>query len=214
MGRSAYSSPFAPRSAAVSRYRYLGMSSYELLLFLHITVVILWLGASVVLDLLFLRAERMHDVQELGALGRTQEWLTPRLFIPVSLGTVVTGALLVWDGPWSFGDLWVLIGLVAWLATFGAGFFFLRPSAERMKALNAQHGPGSPEARKIATRMTVVARVQLVALFLVVADMVIKPTSDDPWTLVVLVALLAAAIVAAAMSLRRRDAMVAAPEPE
>jgi hypothetical protein len=49
----------------------------------------------------------------------------------------------------------------------------------------------------------VVARVQLLALFLVVADMVLKPTSDDPWTLVVLAAILVAAAVVGALSLRK-----------
>jgi len=39
-----------------------------------------------------------------------------------------------------------------------------------------------------------------------IADMVLKPTSDDPWTLVVLAAIFAAAVVAAAVSLRRRAA--------
>ena len=34
------------------------MTSYELLLLLHITSVIIWLGAGFTIDLLFLRAER------------------------------------------------------------------------------------------------------------------------------------------------------------
>ena len=115
-------------------------------------------------------------------------------------------ALLVGDSPWSFGDLWIAIGVVAWLAIFGTGFLFLQPSGKRLKQVVAQHGPGSREAQKITARLTVVARVQLLALFLVVADMVLKPTSDDPWTLVVLAAIFAAAVVAAAVSLRRRAA--------
>src|SRR6266498_3198972 len=117
------------------------MSSYDLLLFLHITFVILWLGAPSLMALLVLRAERMHDSQELGRLGQTQEWLTPRLYIPVSLATIVTGALLVGDSPWSFGDLWIAIGVVAWLAIFGTGFLFLQPSGKRLKQVVAQHGP-------------------------------------------------------------------------
>jgi hypothetical protein len=48
-----------------------------------------------------------------------------------------------------------------------------------------------------------VSRVQLFALFLVVADMVLKPTSDDPWTVVVLVAIVVAAALVGAVSLRR-----------
>jgi uncharacterized membrane protein len=183
------------------------MTRYEFLVLLHIVSVILWLGANAVVDLLFFRAERRRDPAELGRMGETQEWLPPRLYIPVSLATVISGALLIWDGPWSFGDLWVAIGFGAWIATFATGFFFLKPSGERIKRIVEQQGPMSPEAQKIGARLSVVARVQLLALFLVVADMVLKPTTDDPWALVVLALLLAAAIVAAAVSLRRRAAV-------
>jgi hypothetical protein len=55
-----------------------------------------------------------------------------------------------------------------------------------MKEIVAHHGPGSVEPQRHAQRLGTVARVQLLALFLVVADMVLKPTSDAPWTLVVL----------------------------
>jgi uncharacterized membrane protein len=182
------------------------MTRYELLVLLHITSVILWLGANTVLDLLFFRAARKRDPEELGRAGELQEWLTPRLFIPVSLATVFTGALVVWDSAWELDDLWVLIGLGAWIATFGIGILFLKPSGERMKRAVAEHGPLSPEAQRIGARLIVVARLQLLALFLVVADMVIKPTSDDPWTVVVLGAVLAGAVVLAVAALRRRPA--------
>jgi uncharacterized membrane protein len=187
------------------------LTRYELWLLLHLLAVILWLGANTVIDLLFLRAERRRDFQELGRLGETQEWLTPRLFIPVSLATVVTGAVLVWDSFWAFDQLWVLIGLAGWLATFLNGILFLKPSGERMKRIVAADGPGSLEAQRIGARLVIVARVQLLALFLVVADMVIKPTTDDPWTLVVLAAVLVAAVVLAALALRGRTAPPSAP---
>jgi uncharacterized membrane protein len=117
--------------------------------------------------------------------------------------TLVLGVLLVWDGPWSFGDLWILIGLAVWIGAFGVGLLFIRPQAERMKEIVARHGPTSVETQRQVKRLGVVARVQLLALFLVVVDMVLKPTSDDPWTLVVLGAILVAAAVAGALSLRR-----------
>ena len=51
--------------------------------------------------------------------------------------------------------------------------------------------------------LSVVSRVQLLALFLIVADMVLKPTSDDAWTLVVLAAILVAAAAVGVWSLRK-----------
>jgi uncharacterized membrane protein len=187
------------------------MTRYEFLLILHVIAVIIWLGAGFTMDLLFLRAERTRDPAEIGKAGELQEWLVPRVFIPTGLLTLVLGVLLVWDSPWSFGDLWILIGLAAWIGSFGVGFLFIRPQAEKIKEIIARYGPTSVQAQRHGRRLGVVARVQLLALFLVVVDMVLKPTSDDPWTFVVLAAILVGAAVVGALSLRRLpEAAVAA----
>jgi hypothetical protein len=136
------------------------------------------------------------------------------VFIPAGVLTLVLGALLIWDGPWSFGDLWVLIGLAGWIASFGVGFLFLRPEGEKMKELVAQYGPTSAEVQRRARRLGVVARVQLLALFLVVAVMELKPTSGDGWTLAILAGILVAAGLLGAVSLRRPlDAPAPVTEP-
>jgi uncharacterized membrane protein len=188
------------------------MTTYEFLLLLHVLAVIIWLGAGFTIDLLFLRAERTRDPRELGTMGQLQDWLVPRLFIPSAFATLVTGVLVVWEGAWGFGDLWILIGLAGWVASFGTGILFLKPQGEKLKDLVAQFGPTSGEVLVHARRLSVVSRVQLLALFLVVADMVLKPTSDDPWTLVVLAAILVVAGAAGVLSLRRAP-LAAAPEP-
>ncbi len=179
------------------------MTLYEFLLVLHVIVVIIWLGAGFTMDLLFLRAERMRDARDFGKTGEFQEWLIPRLFIPFGVLTLVSGVVLVFDGPWSFGDLWILIGLAGWIAAWGVGFLVIRPQGEKMKAIVMQHGPTSPEARRQARLLSVLSRVQLLSLFLIVADMVLKPTSDDPWTLVVLAAILVAAAAVGAWTMRK-----------
>jgi uncharacterized membrane protein len=179
------------------------MTSYEFLLLLHVISVIVWLGAGFTMDLLFVRAERTGNPADLGKTGEFQEWLVPRLFIPFGVLTLVFGVLLVFDGPWSFGDLWLLIALVGWIAAWGVGFFVIRPQGEKMKEIVMQHGPTSPEARRQARLLAVVSRVQLLSLFLVVADMVLKPTTDDPWTLVVLAAILVAAAAIGAWTMRK-----------
>jgi uncharacterized membrane protein len=179
------------------------MTSYEFLVLAHIITVIVWLGAGFTMDLLFLRAERTGNPADLGKTGEFQEWLVPRLFIPFGVLTLVFGVLLVFDGPWSFGDLWILIGLAGWIAAWGVGFLVLKPQAEKMKEIVMQHGPTSPEAQRQARLLAVVSRVQLLSLFLVAADMVLKPTSDDPWTLVVLAAILVAGAAIGVWTMRK-----------
>src|SRR5215216_6412093 len=88
-----------------------------------------------------LPARRAHrQPRRLGKTGEFQEWLVPRLFIPSGVLTLLSGVLLVFDGPWSFGDVWILIGLVGWVAAWGVGFLVIRPQAEKMKEIGCSMG--------------------------------------------------------------------------
>jgi hypothetical protein len=110
---------------------------------------------------------------------------------------------LVPDSPWSFGDLWITLGLFGFAASFFTGLLYLKPQGERMGAVIAEYGPMSPEALRHGKKLLVVARVQLLVLFLVVADMVLKPTTNDPWTVIVLAAILSAVAMWGAAAIRR-----------
>src|SRR5688500_4694128 len=99
------------------------MTRYELLVFLHVAAVIIWIGAGFLIALLVFGAERAGDRIREAGYHRDVGWLAPRLFIPASMATLVFGILVVADGPWSFGDLWIVIGLVGWAVSFGLGFF-------------------------------------------------------------------------------------------
>ena len=179
------------------------MDSYELLLFLHIATAILWLGAGATMGLAAVKATRSSDPTELGRLAALNDWLAPRLFIPASLATLVLGILLVIDGPWSFGDLWIVIGLVGFAASFLIGLLYIKPTSERISRAIAAEGPQSADAARRVRHILLVSRVELVVLFLVVADMAIKPTGDDAAILVVGVVILAAAAAAAVLAGRR-----------
>jgi hypothetical protein len=191
------------------------VTRYEFLVFLHVAAAIVWIGAATTMDLLFFRAERMRDPLEMKRTGDLQEWLVPRVFIPAAFSTVLLGIVTAWDGPWSFGDLWLWLGLAGFVVAFGVGLFFLKPQAEKLPELGAKYGPTSLEVQRHVHRMLVVGRVQLLVLYLVVADMAIKPTGDNVWTLVAGAAVLAAAI-AAGIAVLRKDVpeTTAATEPQ
>ncbi|MBW3593193.1 MAG: DUF2269 domain-containing protein [Actinobacteria bacterium] len=179
------------------------MDSYELLLFLHITTSILWLGAGATMGLAALRATRASDPTELGRVAALNDWLAPRLFIPASLATLVLGVLLVIDGPWSFGDLWIVIGLAGFAVSFLVGLLYLKPTSERISEGIAEHGPLSPDVVRRTRHILLVSRVELVVLFLVVADMAIKPTADDVGILIAGALILVVAAAAAVLAGRR-----------
>lgn len=179
------------------------MTRYELLTFLHVSAAIIWLGAGFLVLVLVLGAERAGDRIKEASHHRDVAWLAPRLFIPASLSTLILGVLLVLDGPWEFDQLWIAIALVGWAISFLLGILYFKPEGAKIGALVEERGPSDPEAARRLQRLNVVDRVQVLILFLVVVDMVVKPTDGDGALLVAGAALIALAVVAAAASISR-----------
>jgi uncharacterized membrane protein len=169
------------------------MSYYEALLFIHVLGVAIWFGTGFGLLVLGNRFDRSRDYTGLKSLFDQAGWLSTRLFTPVSLIVLVAGILLVVEGPWSFDELWVLIGLVAFALTFVTGFFVLKPHAERIAADLAREGMTNAVARDIG-RMFTRMRIDYTVIALVVADMTLKPTGDDVFTLLLMGAVLAVVV--------------------
>jgi uncharacterized membrane protein len=170
------------------------MSLYELLLFLHITAVIVWLGAGSLINLLAFRSDRAADLDGLRRVARDAGELSLKLFMPASIATLILGIFLTIDGPWSFGNLWIVIGLGGIAATIVTGATVLGPRSGALSAQLDAEGM-TPEAAIKIKQLLTLARIDLVVLYLVVADMAIKPTGDDVGVLVAM-ALIAVGAVA------------------
>jgi uncharacterized membrane protein len=182
------------------------MSLYELLLALHIVAAIIWLGAGFALTLLILRAQLAHDVTAKAQVNSQGDWLAPRLFIPAAFSTFLFGILLVIEGSWNLDTLWIALGLGGWLVSFLTGMLYFKSEGERIEQLVQEHGPEHPEVERRLDRMEAVGRVELALLFLIVVDMVVKPTGDDVGLLIAGAAILAATAVAAFLSLGQQRA--------
>ena len=182
------------------------MTYYEALLFLHILGAAVWVGAAVLYDLLFLRAKLAADPVLAERLTSHTEWLAKRLFIPTSLAVLVLGILLTIEGPWSFGDLWIVLGLAGFATTFLVGVGGIEPEAKRIHAAIERGGPTDPEVAWRGGRISALNYFDNLLLILVIADMAIKPTGDDVWLLV-----LGAAIVLVAAFLVARVFRASAP---
>jgi len=138
------------------------MTTYELLLFLHISCVIAWLGAGTAMAVVSLKV----PMPELGKL------LGPRVFGPASLGALAFGLALVFNGNWTFSPLWVQLGLGAFALTTVLNVAVRLPLT-RSTAPNRER------------KLRMLSLFELTVLYLTVADMVAKPTGDDVATLVV-----------------------------
>ena len=186
------------------------MTLYEFLLVLHLIAVVIWLGAAFTLSMVILRAELAQDLRAKAEINAWSEWLAPRLFIPASMATLIFGLLVMVEGPWGLDQLWVAIGLGGWLVSFLTGILYFKPEGERIGELVAELGAEHAEVQRRLDQMEMVGRIELAVLFVVVADMAIKPTSDDTGVLIAGAAVLAA-ITALLLSGRSRAA-AAAPE--
>ena len=155
------------------------MTTYELLLFAHIALVTVWLGGSVMMQFFAWRALRSGAPARMAELTKDIEWIGNRLMIPASLGVLLFGVLLVLEGPWSFGDDWIVIALALFAVTFLGGALFFGPESGRIgKAIDAG-GPESPEAQRRIRRLLALSRADAVVLYLIAYDMVVKPEFGD-----------------------------------
>ena len=111
------------------------MDLYDLLLFLHIAAAIVWIGSGGLIQVLAIRAERRGDHEGLKRAADDAAALGDTLFLPASFATLLLGVALTIDGPWSFDQLWIVLGLAGWLVSFLLGFFYFRPEGERIGAL-------------------------------------------------------------------------------
>jgi uncharacterized membrane protein len=167
------------------------VSLYDTLLFAHILAAAVWVGGGIVLLVLGTRLARVSDHAGLKSVFDQSSWLSQRIFTPVALLVLLLGILLVLEGPWSFGDLWVVLGLVGFALTFLTGLFVLMPQANRVDASLRAHGGMNDEAAEGIRRLFTLMRVDYTVIAMVVADMALKPTGDDVWTLLAMAAVIA-----------------------
>jgi uncharacterized membrane protein len=184
------------------------MTLYELLLFVHIGASIVWIGAGFLSLLLATTYDRDSDDAAIKRFLHDQEWLATRLFIPASLVVVIMGiALIIESDAWSFGQLWIVLGLIGYAATFVTGLFFIKPASERIGAdMEREGGRLTPRLRSEIRKLIVTARVDYVTFALVVFDMVAKPTGDDVGVLVAMGLILVAGIAYIVMGVRAIEA--------
>jgi hypothetical protein len=183
------------------------MTLYDLLLFVHIAATIVWIGAGFLSLVLGTSYAARDDEPAMQRFLKDQEWLALRLFVPASLTVLLLGiALVIESEAWTFDQLWIVLGLIGFAATFVTGLFLIKPASERIGAqMEREGGRLTPALRTEIRKLIVKSRVDYVVLTLVVFDMVAKPTGDDTVMLIAMGAILAAGIAYIAARLRAID---------
>jgi uncharacterized membrane protein len=187
------------------------VTRYDAWLLLHVVASVVWAGGATTLVIVAFSAERFRSPVELALLARINAWVGPRIFTPAALVALVTGLGLVREGPWTLGQLWIVLALIGFALTFFPGYLFLSPEAMRIRDAIAREGPASPEVARRVRRVLLVSRSATLLLLFVLADMVLKPSGDDV-LLLVAGAVMLAALAAGLVLLARMPSRPAAPE--
>ncbi len=183
------------------------MTWYEFLLFVHIAGAIVWIGGGFLLQVYGMIEIRSGDVDAVARFAGNAGKIGERLFTPTSFVVVAAGIGLMLDGDWPWGRLWVDFALVAFIGSVMLGAGYLAPTAKRIALV----GPQTPEGQVLIRRVFGLLRIDLMFLFAIVFAMVVKPTSDDVWVVVVVAVILAAAVTLVLRGLSRVPESVAAP---
>lgn len=150
------------------------MTFPEVLKFLHVMSVIVWVGGGVMLQILLYRANRL-GVETVSVFGQAAEWTSNRVFMPASFTALGTGIWLVLATSYSFADLWITLGFVGFALSALIGMAILGPTSKKMAKASEERGPHDPVVRHLARRIDLAGRVDLVILVAVVGDMIVKP---------------------------------------
>ena len=151
------------------------MTWYELLLFVHVLGAAAWVGAVIFYVLTSELALRAGDRGMVLKLIEYDDKIAPLLYIPASLLVLAAGIGLTIDGPWSFGDGWIVVGLVILFGTFVLGVAFMIPTAKKVKGAVDSTGLDSDAVGALLGRFRFLSWLDLALLVVAVFAMTVKP---------------------------------------
>lgn len=188
------------------------MTWYTLFKSLHVLAAMTWVGGAVMIQAYALRIMRSTDARRTAEFAKDTELISMRLFIPTTWVLLLAAIGMMVNLHWSWGQNWVVFGLIAWIVSFIVGAGFLGPETGRIGKIIEREGPESPEAQWRIGRTLLISRMELVVLIAVVVNMVVKPVGNAGWFWGLLAAM-AAGLVAVYLSSSIRSAPEATRSP-
>ena len=148
--------------------------SYQLLLFVHVSCAVVWVGTVFFAQAVAWRVIRARDVAAVGRVARQSEGISKGVGAAVVL-LVVAGILLVEKLGISYTTTWVLIGICAYVSSILLGGVTARRIGTRVDALVAAWGVDSAEVARAVRALWTVARIDLVVLAVAICATTWKP---------------------------------------
>lgn len=152
------------------------MTVYELLLFVHIVSIVLWVGGAAMFSMLASRGAKNApaDGSTVVHTAEQAEWLGTSFYTPIALVTLASGIGLVLKGSWGFDHFFVVvgIGMIVVAAALG-GAFYSKQTRALVEGIKARGFDA--EAQATLKRIVVVSNIELALLFVAIFSMVVKP---------------------------------------
>jgi uncharacterized membrane protein len=149
---------------------------YEVLLFLHIVGVAVWLGAEAATLGLRVLTLRSGDLARAVALVADTEKLNRLVIGPATVLVLGSGLWLVEEGDWGFGRFFVIFGLAGWVASSAFVGLFTMPAGKRLDQAAESDGPDSPTVRSLFRRVQLGVALDAALIVSIAFVMVTKPT--------------------------------------
>jgi uncharacterized membrane protein len=148
---------------------------------LHVVAAVIWVGGAFMIQAFAFRILRTNDARRMAEFAKDSEVIGMRVFIPATwvLFLAAIGMMVNLDLSW--GQNWIVLGLISWALSFVVGAAFLGPESGRIAKIVESEGPESPAAQARIRRILLVSRLEFVILLTVVVNMVVKPVGNAGW---------------------------------
>jgi hypothetical protein len=151
------------------------MDLYEILLFVHITSVVIWVGGSIALQVVGSRFAAANDAVASAAYGQHTADVGTKIFMPASIAVLASGIWMVADASIPWEEPFVVYGIAAIVVSTVVGAAFLGPQAAKLATLVQEKGPAAPEVEVATKRFLTIARIDTVVLLSAIFVMTVKP---------------------------------------
>lgn len=151
-------------------------TTYNVLKFLHVAAVIVWVGGIVALTIVNARLGRHGDRDALTALARQTEFFGRAVIGPAAAVVLIAGIIMVAHAGIDFGAFWITWGFIGFFGFFLIGAIFIRRTGAELSQLAPSAQPGDPRVTTLERRIAVLTTINLLLMFSVVWVMVFKTT--------------------------------------
>jgi uncharacterized membrane protein len=149
------------------------MNLYEVLFFVHILAMAVWVGGSIMLGFISTRVERTGDAAFRARFARIASVVGPIIGISAAL-VLGTGIWMVVESEViELSQTWVWLGLALFGVSIVVGAAYFGPAS--VKIVDALESGRTEEADRRAKQFDVVARLDTLLLIVIMGVMVFKP---------------------------------------